>query len=198
MEYRIYTPKGIVKLIEGAAETPSIKSVSSFVQYLHKKSSMQADYILHSSNVKELKKRLFSQYQIIKAAGGIVVNEQNEILLIYRRGFWDLPKGKIDAGETKRQAAIREVEEEVGISNLEIVNPLELFYNKKKVTYHTYRYKRQKTIKASYWYIMKTHKQPLIPQKEEDIEQAKWVKPKEIKTYLPIAYPAIRDVLQSI
>jgi ADP-ribose pyrophosphatase YjhB (NUDIX family) len=52
--------------------------------------------------------------KIVMAAGGLVENEHGEILLIYRKKHWDLPKGKLDAGETLEECAVREVEEETG------------------------------------------------------------------------------------
>ena len=55
---------------------------------------------------------------IIEAAGGLVFNEKNELLMIFRRGFWDLPKGKVDEGETLEQCAVREVQEETGLQNI--------------------------------------------------------------------------------
>ena len=62
------------------------------------------------------------QLRIIQAGGGLVLNEQNELLFIFRRGSWDLPKGKVDLGETIEACALREVEEETGVKNLTLVD----------------------------------------------------------------------------
>lgn len=106
----------------------------------------------------------------IEAAGGIVSSEQNKILMIFRRGFWDLPKGKIDKGETSEQAALREVSEETGI-------PLNHLIIRRLVdlTYHIYLQKNQFFIKTTYWYGMNCKGTPkLIPQTEEDILDIQW------------------------
>jgi 8-oxo-dGTP pyrophosphatase MutT (NUDIX family) len=125
---------------------------------------------------------------VIEAAGGVVENEKGEILMIYRRGFWDLPKGKIDPGETREEAAVREVSEECGIPKPEIVRALE-------TTYHTYFLKGKRILKPSYWYLMRSHDQELIPQTEEDIEIAQWTAPSGISELLDAAYPSIRELL---
>lgn len=125
---------------------------------------------------------------LIEAAGGVVQNEQDDILMIYRRGFWDLPKGKIDPGETKEQAAVREVSEECGIPEPEIIRELQ-------TTYHTYFLKGRRILKPSYWYLMRSTDQELTPQTEEDIEIAQWTAPSALSPLLEKAYPSIRELL---
>ena len=71
-----------------------------------KKPDFHAGVILHS-NLDELKKAFWKHFTIIKAAGGLVKNEKGEYLFIFRRGSWDLPKGKLDKGETIEQCAVR-------------------------------------------------------------------------------------------
>ena len=100
--------------------------------------------------------------KVIPAAGGLVLNPKKEVLFIYRNNFWDLPKGKIEKGESIETAAIREVEEECGIYNLEIVRKL-------VTTYHIYFYKGIK-LKETHWFLMHSDfKEQLIPQTEEGI-----------------------------
>ncbi len=128
-------------------------------------------------------------FTVIQAAGGVVQNQQNEILLINRRGFWDLPKGKLDDGETLQQCAIREVTEETGVAPLNN----ETFLG---TTYHTYIQNHQWILKESYWYAQSTtFNEALIPQTEEDIIEAKWVKKEDVKSYLPKTYGNIKLVL---
>ncbi len=197
-QYVIYSPKSTIHLLENKAAAKSkLKGVIDFVHYLNYRDSVEGTYTLFSSDVKELKQQFFSQFNIVKAAGGLVFNEKNQILLIHRRGFWDLPKGKFEKKESKRECALREVQEETGICDLKVLDPLSLLYNGKKTTYHIYRYKRKQTIKPTYWYIMYAPKQKLFPQTEEDIDQAVWVSPKKISNYYSEMYPAIRDVVQS-
>jgi len=116
----------------------------------------------------------------IIAAGGIVINPNKEILWIFRRGFWDLPKGKLDPNETIEACAIREVMEETGISNL-VLGDLIL------TTKHQYHdiYFNSDVEKTTYWYLMTTDQlQEGIPQTEEDIEAIAWVKKTDLAPYL--------------
>ena len=136
-----------------------------------------------------LKKAFWKKFSFVKAAGGVVMNEKNEILLIFRRGKWDLPKGKLTKGEDLETCAIREVEEETGLSNTRIEKLL-------NITYHTYMEGARYRLKETTWYIMRsTGKQNLLPQTEEDIIELKWVKPGDLKKYFIKTYPSVRDVL---
>lgn len=131
--------------------------------------------------------------QKIVAAGGVIINELQQILLIYRRQHWDLPKGKLDPNETIEQCAIREVKEEVGIQNVELSS----FVCK---TYHTYfdTWVKADVIKETWWYIMHTSSlQKLIPQTEEDIEQVIWVNKLQLNNYLQQSYSSIIEVFKS-
>lgn len=129
----------------------------------------------------------------IVAAGGLVVNEKNEILFIFRRQHWDLPKGKLDEGETIEACAVREVQEETGLKKVEIVS----FLCK---TYHEYfdKWINEDVIKESWWYLMKSDSsEVLIPQTEEDIEKIIWVNESVVGFYLNSSYPSIKEVLSS-
>jgi 8-oxo-dGTP pyrophosphatase MutT (NUDIX family) len=146
--------------------------------------------VFYHSSLDELKKAFFKKFTLIQAAGGLVVNEKKEILLIFRRGKWDLPKGKLDKGETLEECAVREVEEETGLTKIKLVSPL-------TISYHTYHEGTKSILKESHWYNMKVSgEQKLIPQTTEDILEIKWVKPDELSPYLKNSYPAIADVLQ--
>ena len=127
-------------------------------------------------------------FKVLEAAGGFVQNPQNELLVFYRRGSWDLPKGKIDPGETPEQAAVREVQEETGLINLALGNFI-------THTYHTYELKGERILKKTWWYRMKTADTQLIPQTEEDIEEIRWVDPKAWLTGGPVVYPNILEVI---
>ncbi|PCH77410.1 MAG: NUDIX hydrolase [Flavobacteriaceae bacterium] len=105
-----------------------------------------------------------ASFKIERAAGGVVFNKKEEVLFIYRFGKWDLPKGHIEKGEGKKEAAIREVEEECGISALEIVKKL-------PTTYHMFERNGQMVLKITHWYQMFSSDQgPLVGQEEEGIE----------------------------
>ena len=128
----------------------------------------------------------------IIAAGGIVMNPNQEILWIFRRGFWDLPKGKLDLNETIEACAIREVMEETGISHL-ILGKLIL------TTTHQYhdKFLNKEVEKTTYWYAMTTDLiQEGKPQTEEDIEAIAWVKKEDIAPYLANTYDTIKAVME--
>jgi len=115
---------------------------------------------------------------LIEAAGGLVQNKNDELLFIYRRGKWDLPKGKMEYDETPENAAIREVEEECGIGNLSIVAKM---YD----TFHTYPLKKKRMLKKTHWFSMQaTWDKELVPQLEEDILEARWMSRKDIESEL--------------
>ncbi|MEZ4721244.1 MAG: NUDIX domain-containing protein [Flavobacteriales bacterium] len=132
---------------------------------------------------------LFQDLQVITAAGGYVQNEHGQLLMIFRRGHWDLPKGKMDEGETTEQCAIREVEEECGISGLQITS-------EPYSTFHVYEERGEVIVKESVWYRMKcSDSKNLVPQTEEDIEQALWLDLPIKKEIRDGAYGSIREVL---
>jgi len=131
------------------------------------------------------------QLRIIQAGGGLVLNEQNELLFIFRRGSWDLPKGKVDSGETIEACALREVEEETGVENLTLVDFV-------GITQHQYfdPYLQEEVIKESHWYIMTVKGVPaLIPQTEEDITDIKWVPLAEVNALISNAYESIKEII---
>jgi len=128
---------------------------------------------------------------VIIAAGGLVTNEHGELLMIFRRGRWDLPKGKLDEGETIEQCALREVAEETGLSKLK-AGALA------GITHHTYfdTYSNTDVVKETHWYRMSaSSQQPLIPQTEEDITDIRWVKGKELEECLENSYENIVEIV---
>ncbi len=142
-----------------------------------------------TGDVEAIWKEFLQHFKLIDAAGGVVKNKENKLLFIFRLGKWDLPKGKVDKGETIEQAALREVEEECGIGKLKITKKL-------LTTYHTYSLKGKNIVKASHWYCMTTtDNTPLKPQTEENITDARWVSAAEIPLLLKDAYPSIAEVI---
>ena len=150
------------------------------------------ELIVHCDDPKELFKHLKGKYSVIKAAGGIVLNAKDELLIIKRNGYWDLPKGKIEKGEGKRIAAVREVEEECGISDLSIVAKI---YK----TYHNYQFKGKEIFKVTHWYIMKySGVETLAPQIEEGITEVKWITKSEINSLLDNTYESLKPLFLSV
>ena len=128
----------------------------------------------------------------IIAAGGLVTNKNNELLMIFRRGKWDLPKGKLDEGETIEQCAVREVEEETGIGDLYLGRLL-------GITYHKYfdKYVNADVIKETHWYLMKAKgSTEAVPQTEEDIEKIIWADDDGVKKCLENSYENITEIIQ--
>ena len=141
-------------------------------------------------NPKETFSVFAKHFKEINAAGGVVENTKGEIILIYRNNFWDLPKGKQEQEESIEHTALREVKEEVGTTDIEIVKFIDY-------SYHIYKINNEWVIKKTAWYLMKTtNTTNLTPQLIEGIERATWVKLKEISKYLPDMYPLIIDILQ--
>ncbi len=164
------------------------KILLSYADMLEKGSSFNR-IILHADSAKSIFKDFKTLYTIIPAAGGLVLNEKNEILAIHRLGFWDLPKGKIDPGEGKKAAALREVREETGLSNL-------ILAGKVLKTYHTYKdRKKRRILKKTYWYLMHTTDTELTPETEENIELAVW---KNIDEFLQECKPVYNTILDVV
>ena len=130
-----------------------------------------------------------SNFEIIKAAGGLVVNNQR-ILMIFRNGKWDLPKGKLEIGESIDVCAKREVQEECGLNDLEIVDKL-------MNTYHIYEHKGQSILKETQWYLMtSSQNEDISPQIEEGIEKVTWVKKEDVNIHLENTYENIKRVFE--
>ena len=167
----------------------SVHTVKSMIHEMEL-SKIHAGVFLHTS-LEELKKAFWKKFTIIQAAGGLVTNKKNEILMIFRRGKWDLPKGKLDKGETLEQCAVREVEEETGLKKIALKKPL-------LTTYHTYHESGKFILKESHWYTMTiSDEQSLTPQAEEDIAEAKWVAKTALSQLMDNTFPSIRDVLEA-
>lgn len=132
---------------------------------------------------------LLKEFILIKAAGGVVFNNNGEVLLIKRLGKWDLPKGKIDANEGTEEAALREVEEECGIKELSIKSFLTF-------SFHTYKQHGYRFLKETSWYKMKSsYSGQLTPQLEENITEVKWEPFDTLDIQQLDSYLSIKDVL---
>lgn len=152
---------------------------------------IQAGVFYHAS-LDELIKAFYKKFTIIQAGGGLVQNEKNEILLIFRRGKWDLPKGKLDKGEKIEECAVREVQEETGLQKIKLLNAL-------LITYHTYHEGARYILKESHWYRMKADSaENLVPQTTEDILEIKWVPPALLQNYYSNCFPSVTDVLKLV
>ena len=150
--------------------------------------SVHAGVFFHK-DLEELKTDFFKKFTLVKAAGGFVQNENKEVLMMFRRGKWDLPKGKLDDKESPEQGAIRETEEETGLTNIKLISPL-------ITTYHTYHEGTKFILKETSWFTMKVAgQQKLVPQAAEQITKLEWVKKNDLKKYLDNSFPSVNDVL---
>lgn len=130
-----------------------------------------------------------ARYKLIEASGGIVTNSKKEVLWIRRNDKWDLPKGKVEVGEQIRKAAVREVEEECGLTSIRLGILL-------GVTYHTYSCKDVNVLKKSYWFSMRCSvEQNLVPQLEEGITEVVWADTALHQIYLENTYASISELL---
>jgi 8-oxo-dGTP pyrophosphatase MutT (NUDIX family) len=145
--------------------------------------------IIQDISPEALLTELHKLYQPIDAAGGIVEDEAGRVLMIYRRGRWDLPKGKRDDGEAMDVCAIREVGEETGLHQIELTE-------KVCNTYHIYAQHGERLVKTTTWYRMKGQSsETLHPQAEEAILEARWIASSELGLFVFKSYEAIREVL---
>ncbi|CAM1349077.1 MULTISPECIES: NUDIX hydrolase [Tenacibaculum] len=179
--------------------TTSIKKEENYPVYLFKntvieeliyklKANILSGVYLFSTNLDEDWRRFREKFNPIVAGGGLVLNEEKEVLFIYRGNKWDLPKGRIERGEEIEETAIREVEEECGIENLVIKKFL-------LNTYHLFLQNGEKRLKETYWYLMHSnYKGELKPQIEEGITDVCFKNEKEIEEALQNTYANIKLV----
>ena len=187
-----------------------VKTLLHYADLLEKGSPKVTEVTIHYPDLEELWTAFKSHYKLVLAAGGVVnLKGTDTFLFIHRRGYLDLPKGKIDPGETIKETALREVEEETGVSDLRIVEPVdksfaasELANSKlgvadcKSITLHTYRTKKGKRVlKPTYWYAMETGQVELVPQAEEGIDWARWMTFESAKQEQFEFYPSLRKLI---
>lgn len=166
--------------------------VIPFVIELIEKDKIVDAVFFNVNDVNAAFKDFQSFFKNIKAAGGIVFNQNQEILFIHRLQKWDLPKGKLEKDESVEDGAIREVMEECGVKNLNISKEID-------PTYHIYHLKDKLILKQTYWFEMNTdYSEELIPQTEEGITKVVWLDgSKAKKEVLSNTYNSIKDLLLS-
>lgn len=165
-----------------------------FLKFTHKKNIIAA---LRSKKVSQLYlyhpkedkmwRLFFAIFKVIEAAGGIVQHrESKKFLFIYRNNKWDIPKGRIEENESVRTAAIREVEEETGVTNLVITRPL-------PTTLHLFHRNGKYRLKKTFWFAMETDfNGALQPQQEEGIQKAEWIQKETVVSLFDNAYSNIK------
>lgn len=164
------------------------KMLRQYLDLLDKNKNLRA-VVLHHPDLAVLWADFQACFKILEAAGGYVQNAEGALLVFFRRGSWDMPKGKIDPGETPEQAAVREVQEETGLVNVSL-GPFITH------TFHTYEQKKERILKKTWWYEMQTTDTQWAAQTEEDIEEIQWVNPLDWLDSGVQVYPNIRDVIE--
>ena len=148
-------------------------------------------FVLVGKNPDAMFRDFKKAFKTIEAAGGVVRNDSGQTLFIFRHETWDLPKGKLDQGETPNQAAMREVEEECGFNSLEMRDFL-------LHTYHIYEEKERSVLKITHWYSMHSNQTLLEPQLEEGITALRWLGPDQMDLVFENTYPNIRLLISGL
>ncbi|MBQ1200695.1 MAG: NUDIX domain-containing protein [Alistipes sp.] len=174
-----YTPKaGETLLTESEVTSANLDNLFDFCNSI----------VVLSADWNAAFRRFASRFVAVEAAGGIVENELGEMLLIYRRERWDLPKGHIDAGEDALSAAIREIAEETGVVGLNFVAPI-------GNTLHAYNVYGKWELKLTHWFAFSCHSSSTTPQTDEDIVLAVWADREKTIECMTNSYPTIREIV---
>ena len=169
-------------------EVNNLNDISNVVDTLCN-DGLNHDINLYGYNSSSIFEDFCSMFKCIDAAGGVVKNIKSEYLLIKRFGIWDLPKGKVETGETMMEAAVREVCEETGLRNVVATGSL-------PETYHIYYQHKQWFLKKTHWFLMQTSEDTkLIPQADEDISEAVWMNKPDALLALSGSYRSLYDNL---
>ncbi|MEM9830896.1 MAG: NUDIX domain-containing protein [Bacteroidota bacterium] len=163
--------------------------IKEALEYFSKRKVKDLDSITFAvADLAETVQLVKNQFKIVRAGGG-VVRKESQLLMIYRLDKWDLPKGKLEKGESPIEGAVREVEEECGVN---VVAKNEICQ-----TWHTYTRNKKKYLKQTYWFAMDcTDDSQLQPQTEEDIEEVRWMDANEVRHALYDSYFSIRYVMR--
>lgn len=195
-KYRIYINEKVIFITATAPEHPQeyqriddeqfdLKIIYPWVEA----QSSKYFYVL-TADPKAFLERITLTAKLIEAAGGLVKNSDGTYLFIYRNNKWDLPKGKLEKSEKKKDAAVREVEEECGIKVAKLEDKL-------CKTYHMYMWKDKTVLKKTHWYLMRHKgKAKLVPQIEEGITDVRWFNKDQIVQIIHNTFPSIIDVLE--
>lgn len=198
--YKIYYLRHTFRFLEMTEESSlkdfdfvlsesDLEDITSIIEGL--KRAVRPMSIVLLGDPKKMYKKFKKEVPPVSAGGGIVLNENGHLLMIKRLGLWDLPKGKLDNGETIEECAIREVEEECNIFGLSS-------QGKYGNTRHIFKRKGKYSLKVSTWFEMTaTEIDKAKPQESENIESVKWFNPGKLDLDDIDTYPAIRDLLIS-
>ena len=143
-----------------------------------------------TTDIEQTYRRICGEFREVNAAGGLVSNRRGDYLLISRSGLWDLPKGHQEPGEDIEVTALREVQEETGVNELQLRRLI-------CITDHVYLRGGVWHLKHTWWYdMLYTNPTDLTPQREEDISKAAWVAKSSLPPFLKNTYPSIVEVFR--
>jgi 8-oxo-dGTP pyrophosphatase MutT (NUDIX family) len=185
-----------IPVLNGLAGIEQISDPVSLVNHVSRFLSLEVKAMILTGELSWLWNEFQKIFVLLPAAGG-VVRSKHGILFIYRRGKWDLPKGKIDRDEAPKEAALREVTEETGLKQLRMEGSL-------PSTWHIYRspYKSSKgewILKETKWYSMTTLKdEPLVPETGEDIEEARWFPVEKLEEVMANTWSSLKGLITGL
>jgi len=195
--YKVFIENNPIYFLSKEEEIPSnsivlylisFKSVGNTFDLMLKNIQPNLNLVLVCDELESFFKLFFEVYDYIEAAGGIVQRKET-LLFIERNGYWDIPKGKIEKGESVEAGAIREVEEECGIQG-PVIDYLIC------ETLHTYLYKDKPVLKKTFWFKMSFNgSKNLIPQTEEGITKVEWLSKKDFSKISSNTFESIKEVL---
>ena len=180
----------ITKIIDQDINNPMLHLRYSSSENITKalKSKKVKSLFLYHSNQEKLWRNLLKKFPIVQAAGGLVINSKSEYLFIFRNNKWDLPKGGIEKKENIKDAALREVNEETGVEDIEIIKPLPM-------TYHFFKRNGVFKLKKTFWYLMKTEFDGKFkPQLLEGITKVEWKLKEELNEIFKNSYENIKTL----
>ncbi len=167
----------------------NIENFKEFINQFENDKNNQQTTIIHQ-DIDVLYAEFIKHFTVIYAAGGVIKNNENQLLIIKRHCKWDLPKGKQEKDENIEECALREVKEECGLQHIKLQKLL-------TKTYHTYRRKDKRVFKITYWYSMiHTAKERPVPQIIEDITEVKWIEKTDLQNIKANTYKSLIDVFQ--
>lgn len=183
---------GQVFYVDGEASQPSLAEIFEFHTHPAVPDLKTVIYLCFGDarNISSWYESYRQHFKLVIAGGGAVVNEREEMLLILRDEKWDLPKGKWEKGEAYAENALREVEEETGITGHSIISSL-------PETFHIYQLKKW-VLKQTNWYLMKVNgTQNLVPQTIEGITKVVWRPLNDLRDEVPDTYPTIQETIRA-
>lgn len=167
----------------------NVDDLREIIEFFWKLKHIDTLFLFHH-DLDELQERFKACFKVVEAAGGLVRNSKGQYLVMKRRGKWDLPKGKVNPGETIPQAGIREVTEETGLQPLEIVTPL-------MSTYHSYYFEEENILKRTSWFEMRySGSEEPYPELEEDITEIRWINREDLRAVVRNTYMGVIDIFR--